>query len=59
MILRPSGTGDALVKFVDVNGQGLGCSLLNYVLPDARNFEVHPGDDGVHPMSLYLDSWSA
>lgn len=43
MILRPSGTGDALVKFVDVNGQGLGCSLLNYVLPDARNFDYNHG----------------
>jgi len=43
MILRPSGTGDALVKFVDVNGQGLGCSLLNYVLPDARNFDFNHG----------------
>ncbi len=43
MILRPSGTGEALVKFVDVNGQGLGCSLLNYVLPETRNFDFNHG----------------
>ena len=49
-ILRPSGTGQATVTFVDVNGQGLGCSVLDYALPDTRNFDYNDGrqvDNGV------------
>lgn len=43
MILRPTGFGQAIVKFVDINGQGIGCSALNYVLPNTRNFDYNDG----------------
>lgn len=41
LLRRPTGMGTTYVKFVDVNGQGLGCSAIDYVLPDSRNIDFN------------------
>lgn len=41
LIRRASGMTTGFVSFVDVAGQGLGCSVLDYVLPNSRNFDFN------------------
>lgn len=42
-ILRPSGMGSAVICFDDVHGTATGCSVIEYVLPDTRNFDYNDG----------------
>lgn len=41
LIRRPTGAGTALVAFEEVTGAETGCSSIDYVLPDGRNFDFN------------------